>query len=156
MDFNRIVDQLIRDAQAEGKFDNLPGRGRPLKLDETDENAETWAANHLLKNGGHRPAWLEEDLALQEALTRARTSLQRTGTWRLATLRAAQAAPGDPDAQRQGAWAESEWTLAQARFRESLAQYNLRQRSLNLKVPLERFQRPVIEAETEIARLSHS
>lgn len=154
MDFNRIVDQLIRDAQAEGKFDNLPGHGRPLKLDEADENADAWAANHLLKNSGHRPAWLEEDLALQAALTRARTSLQRTWAWRQAALRDAQAS-GDPDAQRQGAWAESEWVLAQTRFRESVGQFNARQRALNLKVPLERFQRPLVEAETEIARLVH-
>lgn len=146
MDFDRLIEKLIRDAQAEGKFDNLPGRGQPLRLDETAEGAENWAADHLLKNSGHRPDWLEADAALQAELEAARAALRRTWAWRGAELAAAEG----PEAARRRAWAEAEWTLAQARFRERLAEVNRQQRLLNLKVPLERFQRLRVDAEAEI------
>lgn len=148
MDFDRLIEQLIRDAQAEGKFDNLPGRGRPLKLDETVESAETWAADHLLKNSGHRPAWLEEDAALQAELEQARAALRRSWAWRQAEL-AALGLPG-PEARRRREWVEAEWTLAQARFRELVAGLNRRQRLLNLKVPLDRFQRRLVDVDAEL------
>jgi hypothetical protein len=32
--FDRIVEERIRAAQAEGAFDNLPGKGKPLNLDD--------------------------------------------------------------------------------------------------------------------------
>lgn len=47
--FDRIVERLLEAAQAEGTFDNLPGRGRPLALDG-DENDPDWAAQRLLKH----------------------------------------------------------------------------------------------------------
>lgn len=149
MDFDRIIEKLIRDAQAEGKFDNLQGQGKPLKLDEAAEGAETWAADHLLKNSGHRPAWLEEDAALQAELEQARAALRRSWAWRQAELTAL-GGPPDPEAQRRREWVEAEWTLAQARFRERVAELNQQRRLLNLKVPLERFQRRLVDVEAEI------
>lgn len=33
MSIERLVEERIREAMAQGEFDNLPGRGRPLDLD---------------------------------------------------------------------------------------------------------------------------
>jgi hypothetical protein len=31
--FRRLADRRIEEAMREGKFDNLPGRGKPIELD---------------------------------------------------------------------------------------------------------------------------
>jgi DnaJ family protein C protein 28 len=152
MDFDRIVEKILREAQANGKFDNLPGSGRPLKLDDANENSEDWAANHLLQNQNLRPAWLEEDLAIQAELEQARKKLRRTHGW-YQTERAQLQNATSETAIRQREWAEAEWRRTQTEFRESLAQLNLRQRNLNLKVPLERFQRRLLDVEAELAQI---
>lgn len=154
MSFDSIIEKLIREAQAQGKFDNLSGQGRPLALDQEDENAEDWAANRLLKNNGFRPAWLEEDIALREALEQARQACRRSWEWRQAEL---QSLPGElSEQQPRRAWVEAEWILAQDRFREAVAALNQRRRNLNLQVPSERFQRLLVDPELELRRLTQA
>jgi hypothetical protein len=52
----RVADRLIEDAMREGKFDNLPGAGKPLELEDipADEGARMmWWAIRLLKQTGN-------------------------------------------------------------------------------------------------------
>jgi hypothetical protein len=54
----RLADKRIEDAIQEGKFDNLPGAGKPLNLDPipTEENARLmWWALRILKNNNFTP-----------------------------------------------------------------------------------------------------
>lgn len=149
MDFGSIIEKILREAQANGKFDNLAGSGRPLKLDDANETSEDWAANHLLQNQNLRPAWLEEDLAIQAEIEQARQKLRRTHGW-YTTERAHLQNATSEKAIHQREWAEAEWRRAQREFKESLEQLNQRQRNLNLKVPLERFQRRVLDVDMEL------
>ena len=49
--FQRIAEQKILEAQRAGAFDNLPGKGRPLELEELSAVPEDLrAAYHILKN----------------------------------------------------------------------------------------------------------
>lgn len=51
--FERIVEALIREAQERGEFDHLPGKGRPIDLDEYFQMPEdVRMAQSLLKNAG--------------------------------------------------------------------------------------------------------
>jgi len=53
MSFDKIVEALIKEAQARGEFNNLPGEGKPIDLTayfETPE--EVRLAQSLLKNAG--------------------------------------------------------------------------------------------------------
>lgn len=55
------VDRAIKDAQEAGEFDNLPGHGKPLQLDD-DAYAGDWAVGfRVLKNAGMAPLWMELD-----------------------------------------------------------------------------------------------
>ncbi len=57
-----IADRKIRDAQDEGKFDNLPGRGQPLRLDHDPRVApELRAAHRLMKEANVLPEWIDLD-----------------------------------------------------------------------------------------------
>jgi hypothetical protein len=54
----RLAERRIEEAMREGKFDNLPGRGKPLDLEPmpADENARLmWWAIRLLKNNDFTP-----------------------------------------------------------------------------------------------------
>ena len=153
MNWDRVIEQKIREAQEEGKFDNLSGKGRPLNLDENPFEDPAWRmANDLLKEQGFRPSWLEDDVALREKLAQTRTALARTRDWRAEQL-AALGARDDPEAIRRRAWIASEWDRAVERFRESLAQINTGIANLNLKVPHERFQRMKLVVEDELGKI---
>lgn len=54
-----IAERKIREAMAEGAFDNLAGMGRPLNLDENPyEDPSLRMAHRLLRNNGlHQRGW---------------------------------------------------------------------------------------------------
>ncbi|WP_436859675.1 DUF1992 domain-containing protein [Citrobacter tructae] len=55
------AERHIMDAQTKGEFDNLPGRGEPLVLDDDSHiPAELRAGYRLLKNAGCLPPELEQ------------------------------------------------------------------------------------------------
>jgi len=67
MSFEKIVEAIIRDAQARGEFDNLPGHGKPIDLTEYfNTPEEVRLAQSMLKNAGMIPVEIE---LLQEIST---------------------------------------------------------------------------------------
>lgn len=70
--FDKIADQKIREAMEDGEFDNLPGKGKPLTL-ENDSHLpqEIRIAHKILKNANCLPPELEirkEILTIEEML----------------------------------------------------------------------------------------
>ena len=56
----RVAERKISDAIEEGVFENLPGKGQPVKLDEDPVTpAHLRAANKVLKNAGVLPDWVQ-------------------------------------------------------------------------------------------------
>lgn len=75
MSLDRLVEEIIREAVARGEFDNLPGRGKPLKLDDyfalpEDERA----AFKLLKDAGFVP----EEVQLLKDINELKKALAAT------------------------------------------------------------------------------
>jgi len=64
-----LTERLIVEAQAEGKFDALPGRGRPLELNEDVHAGDMALAHHVLRNAGIAPAWIEADKVVRSLAT---------------------------------------------------------------------------------------
>ena len=154
MKWDRLIEEQIRAAQEEGKFDNLSGKGRPLRLDENPFEDPAWqTANHLLKENGFRPEWLEADVDLRAQWERAREALVRAKEW-CAAQTAECAGRADPAAIQQRAFAEEEWTRSQARFREALAGINKAIARLNLIVPSAQLHRRLLDVEVELQRLT--
>jgi DnaJ homolog subfamily C member 28 len=83
-----LVDEKIREAQAEGAFDNLPGFGKPLPRDrDQDVAGESWMSNRVLKQAGFVPEWvrLRKEIAderpkVAEALRAYRAARRTDGT----------------------------------------------------------------------------
>jgi len=73
----RIADKRIEEAIAQGKFDNLPGKGKELILDEmpADENARmAWWCLRILRNNDvipHEVQWRKQIDYLKAMLCKA-------------------------------------------------------------------------------------
>jgi hypothetical protein len=67
MSFDKIVEELIKEAQARGEFDNLPGEGKPIDLTAYFNTPEAVRNSYaLLKNAGMVPFEIEllQDIAV--------------------------------------------------------------------------------------------
>ena len=72
-----IADRKIREAMAEGAFDNLAGAGKPLDLTENPfEDPSDRMANRLLKNNGFSPDWIEEAKEIEAESARLRSDAE--------------------------------------------------------------------------------
>jgi DnaJ homologue, subfamily C, member 28, conserved domain len=81
MAFNRVAEHRIREALAEGKFDNLPGAGERIDLDEYFSAPEDLRmAYSILKSANCAPAEVEllnEIARVKDALARAEDEASR-------------------------------------------------------------------------------
>jgi hypothetical protein len=70
----RLAERRIEEAMREGKFDNLPGKGKPIELEPmpADENARmVWWALRILKQNDFIP----EEVRWHKALDRLREAV---------------------------------------------------------------------------------
>ena len=136
------IDEIIQRAIAEGKFADLPGKGKPLRMDENPHEDPEWrAAHHILKTAGFAPPWIETLGEIDRAADELRAALDRAWQWRQASI-----SSQDP---RQ---VEAEWQRALAAFRKQVEDLNKRIADYNLQAPSPRFQRPRLDAQREIDR----
>jgi DnaJ family protein C protein 28 len=135
------VEEHIRQAMQEGKFDNLPGVGKPLRLDDNPNGDPEWQlAYHLLQSSGFTLPWIERRNELEEELQAARGALQRSWAWRV------------NEASRAGSAleVEIEWQRACSRFRKTIEVLNKKILTYNLEAPSERFQMRLVNADREL------
>src|SRR4051794_34304047 len=93
--FHSILEQRIAAAEAEGLFENLPGAGRPLQLDDDSMVPEEDRVGYrLLKGSGFAPPWIElqkqilaDQAKLEAWLKRANQHWAHTPPARQARLR---------------------------------------------------------------------
>jgi hypothetical protein len=75
MSFSRIAENRIREAMEQGEFDNLPGAGQPVNLDDYFSTPEDLRmACSVLKNANCRPLEVEllnEIARLEQAVASA-------------------------------------------------------------------------------------
>jgi DnaJ family protein C protein 28 len=142
------IEEHLKRAMAEGKFDNLPGKGKALNLGEGNPHADPeWElAYRMLKESGFSLPWIETLHEIENDIDAARQDLQRAWKWRLIYLSASV-----PDEK-----ASVEWEHALNLFKDKLVTLNKRIRDYNLEVPNARFQRPVLNYEREIRKITGS
>jgi hypothetical protein len=56
-----LTERLIREAQERGEFDDLPAHGHPITIDDNHLAGDMAVANHVLRNAGMAPVWIEAD-----------------------------------------------------------------------------------------------
>ena len=58
-DWADLADRKIKEAQAAGHFDDLPGLGKPLQLYDNPLEGEWALAHRILRNANISPPWIE-------------------------------------------------------------------------------------------------
>jgi Domain of unknown function (DUF1992) len=142
----RIIEEKIRQGFDEGAFDNLPGKGQPLKLDDENpfEDPAMRMGYRLLRNNGFTLPWIQEQKEIAAEAERLRVELGRA--W--AQAERTRTAGGDR-------WqAELRWRKSATTFRQHVAELNERIRRYNFQTPSDRFHRLPLDAEREIARIA--
>jgi DnaJ homolog subfamily C member 28 len=139
------VEEQLRKAIEEGKFDNLPGKGKPLHIVDNPNADPDWElAYHLIKESGFTLPWIMTIREIETDIEKARMELLHAWKGRMINLSAAV-----PDEQ-----ASAEWDRALAAFKDKLPSLNQRIRNYNLEVPNARFQRPTLNFEQEIEKIT--
>ncbi len=109
------AEEQIRRAIQEGQFDNLPGKGKSLRLDDHPfEDPEWRLAHHLLRSNGFTLPWIERRREIEAAILAARGALRTAAEWQSA------AQQDTANAARQ----QPEWQKAVERFRQQVAEIN--------------------------------
>lgn len=139
------IDEIIRRAMEAGHFDNLPGKGKPLNLEDNPFEDPTWRmAHHVLRSGGFTLPWIETLREIESNLEEARRTLRRVWSWRETSL----------SQGKDFQWVDAEWRRAVGVFREQILALNKRIQSYNLEVPNDRFQRQLINVEGELEKIT--
>jgi DnaJ homolog subfamily C member 28 len=136
----------IRRALEEGHFENLPGKGKPLDLDENPFEDPDWrAANRMLRNGGFSLPWIETRKSIEADFEAALAELGRG--WRTRQARLSKNHPWD--------FLEAEWRRAVGVFRDKVDDLNRRIFSYNLEAPHLQLHMKKINLEKEIAKIKN-
>jgi hypothetical protein len=120
----KIAERKIQEGIEEGKFDNLPGKGKPLELNDGDSlPLDMRMANKVLKNAGVLPEWIQvqhEIATERDEMARYRERMAAENAKRRARLEQ-QKLPADHAAIRQFA----EWhTRSRDNYLRRLKHYN--------------------------------
>jgi DnaJ family protein C protein 28 len=135
------IEDHIRKAMEEGAFENLSGKGKPIRWDENPFVDQDWQlAFRMLRDAGFALPWMETRKELEALWETAKSGLLRAWDWKQAADRAGQPA----------AFVEDEWQRAVSAFREQIVEVNQRIFNYNLEVPLARFQRRPVDADAEV------
>lgn len=140
------VEDLIRKAMEEGKFDNLPGKGKKIHLEGGNPHADPdWElAYGILKEAGYSLPWIESLREIEKDIQAARTSLRRNWDYYKASY-----GIGDIDDA-------AIWERARQVFKDKIEELNKRIRDYNLHVPSPRFQHPALNYEQEVKKITSS
>lgn len=130
------IEDEIRRATESGLFDNLPGKGQPLRLDDNPFEDPDWRlAYRALKNAGYSLPWIEQrrEILAQQDLIRARLGV----AWQKHQT------SDNPET-------DIAWQHAVDRFQVDVGELNARIRAYNLHAPGLQFQLKPLNAQREL------
>ncbi len=140
-----LVTEQLDEAAANGAFENLPGKGRPLRLNENpNEPADMRMANKLLKDNQLSPTWIGDRKALTAEIGKLRAEMQREwGHWRVRA--------GESGADRE-ALARA-WQRIVRDWEARIDELNRRIVSLNISLPIWRMELHRLRLNEELERI---
>lgn len=142
-----LIDEQIAEALQRGLFDDLPGAGKPLVLDDNPFAGDKRLAYHLLKANNFAPPEIELDKEIRGALERAEVLPMRLQ--RRAAYLAKRRLPPFPSEKREFALLV-ERTVEE--YRTLLTEINRKILTLNLTAPAPMHRQP-IDVEARVAAL---
>jgi hypothetical protein len=136
-----LVEEILGEAREQGEFDNLPGKGKPLRLQDDVYAGDKALAYHLLKNNDLAPPEIERGRQIDAEVARADEILATLRRRRNALLGGGRI----PSASERRAY-NLVRDNAEASYREILREANSNVLSLNITAPAI-LHRPLIPVE---------
>jgi DnaJ family protein C protein 28 len=128
--YRHYIEEQIQQAVARGEFDNLPGTGKPLKLEDDALAGDKTTAYRMLKQNGYAPPELEllkeirrENERVEQQLNRLRSQARSLRTRRVSPF------PGEKHAYNESV------EKAATAYEEKLRALNRKILTFNLSVP---------------------
>jgi hypothetical protein len=129
----------------EGLFDNLPGKGKPLVLNENpNEPPDMAMANKILKNNDVSPPWIGDRKKLLDDIEKLRIEMAQRWRWMREDWAASNA-----DRERLA----RRWTDQIETWAGQIATLNRRIRDLNLILPIWRMELLRLHLSDELVRI---
>ena len=145
------VNEQLQEAMARGDFDDLPGKGKPLKLEDNPFIApEVRMVNQMLKDNGVVPRWIEVDKEIRaesEGVEKRLANIKERRK-RLEALIRVQPLRHD-DIRRSF---ELERARALETYTSQLKTLNKKIQRWNLMIPLQNKQQPLYNLDAAVTR----
>ena len=139
------IEEQIRRAIEKGTFNDLPGKGKPLRLDDNPHQDPEWRlASHMLSSSGYTLPWIELHQDIKQEIERTRNNLKRAWLYYEKVQ----------DKNLVDIQISGEWEKALVSFRTDVEKLNKRIRDYNLIVPSVQFQLVFLDPEKEINRVT--
>lgn len=136
----RLVEDLIQESMAKGDFDNLSGKGKPLKkfsgcsyIDPMTHNL-----NRILIDNGYQPEWILMQKEIKDTIDELRKAIL-----------VSRKKLGNPMTSTE----QKQWSQVCEQFQENIRKLNKRINDFNLIVPLLTRQKVHFDAQKEIAKV---
>jgi DnaJ family protein C protein 28 len=140
-----VIDEVIEEAMRAGTFDNLPGRGKPLKLNHNPHAPETDLAFQLLKDNDYTLPWIAERKEVIADIDALRDDISLVWSRYSAEFRVTHS-----DTVRMAL--SVDWLKRQETWLERIKKINRRIADVNLKQPGERFEILKLTLDGELER----
>jgi DnaJ family protein C protein 28 len=126
--WNDLMEDLIEDGRRRGLFEDLPGKGKPLDLEQNIYEGSSALANQLMKTNDIKPVWLSQRIGVSEKIDELRVEMRRTWTRYRASFEQSQG-----ETHRQAL--SLGWDDVCRRWQESIEKLNKEIATYNLKRP---------------------
>ncbi len=145
-----LIDEQIEEALRTGRLQNLPGEGKPLKLEDDSHVPEHLRMAHkLMRDNNILPDWIEEGKGLDKSRADLLARIARAAHSYQGSLNDA-ARSGTPEQARQRV--EQRWRETIEGLRESAKRLNSQILTYNLKVPNGVTHKPHFDFEAELKK----
>ncbi len=125
-----LVEEILSEARARGDFDNLPGKGKPLRLDDDHYAGDKALAYRILKNNDIAPPEIERGREIDAEQARAEELLETLRRRRNALL-GGKATPAAAARRMYNLVRDT----TEAQYRDLLRAINSKTLSLNILAP---------------------
>ena len=145
------VSQQIQEAMVRGDFDNLPGKGKPQRMEDNPFiPREVRMVNQMLKDNGYAPRWIEVDKEIRAENEQVEKLIANIKGRRKRLAAIIRAQPLRHDAIRRAF--ELERTRALETYISQLEALNKKIQRFNLMAPGGNKQKPLYNLNAVVAR----
>ncbi len=144
--YKTVVDQIIHEAQERGDFENLPGKGKPLDLEENHWAGDMQLAYKMLKDNNFTLPWIADRNDMVEEIQAVRDKIKHQ--WQLFGPQVLAMANGG-----QLAMAERRYTALMMQWETAIGNSNRRIRDINHSIPVVKLKLVPLHLSTELTRI---